>query len=389
MANVFTNLEQNSLLALDMVARERVGMLNAVRSDFSADPWSLNHTVRSFVSPASSAADTTAGSVPPDSGDQTFTNRTLSITKDRHIAIRWTAEDMKQMSGSTGPGADRMMQDQLAQAYRTLCNEVETDLAALHIYASRAKTAAGSAFFDSTGGIKDIASVKQMLVDNGAPEGDISLVVGSADNINLLGVPNLYKANEAADSSFLRQGILGNVFGVNLRHSPKINSFVKGTLAGSPVVSNAGYAVGDTVLTISGATGSTTIKAGDIISITGDASAEKYVVATGTTDASTGTITLAAPGLRGALSAATHAITIYNYATSRNMMFDRNAICLATRVPATIPGEADGKVIVQDPRSGLAFQILTYYQYHRVYMEVGLAWGCAVMKPEFLALAAI
>lgn len=377
MANVFTDLEQDALLALDTVSNEQIGFINAVRSDFSTENLAKDRVIRSFVAPQGSLADTTPSAAAPDTGDQTFTNKTLSITKDRHYAIRWTAEDLLQMNGG-GPGAARMMQDQIAQGMRTIRNELEADIAALGVEACRAHSPLGTNLFDSTGLIKDVAGAKQILVDNGAPSGDMSLVVGSDENVNLLGIPNLYKANEAADVAFLRQGVLGEVFDVKLKHSAQVDQdFTKGT-GTSYLLNDASSAVGDT--TIAADTGTGTIIAGDIVTFAGD-TANKYVVATAL---SGGSFTIGAPGLRVAL-ADNAAITV-NDQTNRNMLFDRNAIAIATRLPVYIPGEEDQRVVVQDPKSGLAFQILTYMQHKRMHMQIGLAWGVAVMKPEHLCL---
>lgn len=386
MANIFTNLEQDALISLDTVSKERVGFINAVRTDFSTEMLAKDRVVRSFVAPQNSMADTTASQLPPDTGDHTFTNKTLTIDKDRHYAIRWTAEDLMQMNGG-GPGASMMMQDQLAQAYRSIRNEVEVDIAALYYKASRAHSPLGTNLFDSTGGIKDVAAAKQILIDNGAPEGDISLVVGSASNVNLLGVPNLYKANEAADVNFLRRGILGSVFGVDLRHSAQVSAHTNGTAANTPDTDATGYAIGSTVITLdaSAPSGTGSFVAGDVVTFGTDTN--EYVILSGDADITDGgTITIGAPGLRVAIPAAETVIALIDQANERNMIFSRNAIALATRLPAYIPGEEDQRVVVQDPDSGLAFQILTYFEHKRMHMQVGLAWGVEVMKPEHLAL---
>ncbi len=171
-----------------------------------------------------------------------------------------------------------------------------------------------------------------------------------------------------------------------IRESHQIKSFTAGTGA-SATTDNAGYSIGDTVLTLASA-GTGTILIGDVISITGDGSAEEYVVVEGDTDVSNGgSIEIAAPGLRGALSAATHAITVRTDA-QRNMGFTRNAMHLVTRLPAR-PVEndmADDYTTVQDPRSGLAFEVALYRQYRRVHFEVALAWGYAMIKPEHCVL---
>ena len=70
------------------------------------------------------------------------------------------------------------------------------------------------------------------------------------------------------------------------------------------------------------------------------------------------------------------------------MCFSKNAIHLVTRVPARpIQGDsAEDVMIVQDPRSGLAFEVAMYKEYRQVKFEISIAYGFAVIKPEHLML---
>jgi hypothetical protein len=125
--------------------------------------------------------------------------------------------------------------------------------------------------------------------------------------------------------------------------------------------------------------------AGDIITLATDTN--KYVVAAAATigASTTGTVTIAAPGLQKTASAA--AITVVAAAT-RNMAFARSAIVLATRAPA-LPEEGDmaeDRVTLIDERSGIAFEVSMYKLYKRVRYEVAASWGGAVIKPEHLSL---
>ncbi len=217
---------------------------------------------------------------------------------------------------------------------------------------------------------------------------DVSLVLNPLNGAAFRGNAQYYSQYASGLSpDYLNQGILMDIHGVKIRESQQVANFVVGTNNGSAATDNAGYAVGATVLTL-GSAGTGSIKAGDVIVITGDASASKYVVASGDTSvADGGTITLAAPGLKSALSAATHVITTQT-PTERNMIFSRNAIHLVTRAPAR-PVEGDSAVdsmMMMDPRSGLAFEVSMYKEYRRVHYEVACAWGYEMIKPEHCAV---
>lgn len=383
MANTLTNLTPDLYEALDVVSLEMVGLVPSVSRDSSLERAAKDQTVRSFVAPASTAADITPGQLPPDTGNQTIGNKTITISKARAVPVRWNGEEQKGMN--TGPGYYNILRDQFAQAFRTLTNEVENDLAILYKKASRAVIPSGTTLFDAAN-YKDIAFCRQILVENGAPMDDVTLVLNPLAGAALRGNAQVYGANTAGDQSFLRQGILMDIHGVKIRESGQIYSATAGTAA-SATVSNAGYAAGSTSLTLSSA-GTGTILAGDVISFASENAGYYYVVTTGDSDVSNGgTIVLGAPGLKYAMSAATKAITV-NASTDKNMMFSRNAIHLVTRVPARpLEGDnAEDVMIIQDPRSGLAFEVAMYKEYRQVHYEISLAWGCEVIKPEHLCL---
>lgn len=381
MANTLTNLIPDIYNALDVVSRELVGFIPAVSSDMTYERAAVGQTVRSPVAPASTASDITPAVTPPNDGDQTIGNVSMTITKARRVPVRWNGEEKRGLDNS-GASFNVIFRDQMAQAMRTLVNEVEADLAALHNKASRAYGTAGTTPFASN--LSDTANVRKILADNGAPLSDLQMVIDTSAGANMRTLTQLSKANEANDDNLLRRGVLLDVHGFAIRESAQVKTFTAGTGA-SATTNAAGYAVGATSITLASA-GTGTILAGDFITFAGDTN--KYQVVTGDTDVSNGgTIVLAAPGLRKAIPAAATNITVI--ATSvRNMAFARSAIALATRAPA-LPPQGDSAVdrqIITDPVSGLSFEVAMYAQYRQMQYEVSLAWGCAAVKTEHMAV---
>ena len=380
-ANTLTNLIPDTYRALDVVSRELTGAIPSVTRDAQADQVAQNQTLRIPVTRANTAGkDITPAMSIPAAADQTIDNATLTIQKLRAFPFSWQAEEQYAMN--QGPGFLTIQQQQIAQALRAAINEVEADVCNYaYLGASRAYGTAGTTPFASTLG--DPAQVRKILDDNGAPPTDRSLVINTAGGAALRTLAQLTKANEAADTSMLRQGTLLDIHGFQIRESAQIKIPTAGTASGA-TTNNAGYAVGATTLTLASA-GTGTILAGDVITFAGDTN--KYVVVSGSSDVSAGgTVVLAAPGLRVAMSAATKAITMVATST-RNLAFSRNAILLATRLPmAPTTGDlALMREIVTDPRTGIAFSLTVWPGYYKVNFEIGLAWGVSVIKPEHIA----
>jgi hypothetical protein len=377
MANTLTSLIPDFYANLDVVSRELVGLVPAVMRDPVVERASVGQTVRSFVAPAAVVGDITPGVTPPNDGDQTIGNVPITITKSRRAPFRWAGEESRGINNG-GPGTRAIQAAQMQQAIRAICNEMEADLAGLFNKASRAFGTPGTTPFAST--LTDTAQIRKILSDNGAPLSDLQLVIDTTAGAAMRTLTQLTKANEAADSSMLRQGVLLDVHGFAIRESAQIKTPAKGTGSGYTTTA-AGFAVGTTAIPL--ITGTGTVLAGDVVTFAGDTN--KYVVSVGV--AAPGTITLAAPGLRQAIPASATALTVQNAAT-RNMAFSKNAILLANRLPA-LPDDGDmalDRVTIVDPRSGIPFELAMYAQYRQMQYEVSATWGVASIKDEHLAL---
>lgn len=383
MPNTLTNLIPTAYAALDTVSRELVGLIPAVTRDATVERAAVNQTVRSPVAPAVSTGNITPGVIPPDDGDQTIGNVSVTITKAKRVPIRWNGEEQRGINNG-GPGVPSILQNQFQQAFRALANECEADIAALYASASRSFGAGGTVPFGTAGDYTDASSVLKILLDNGAQSLDRHLVINTGAGANLRGKQGGRGADAEGTDRILRQGVLLDIHGFAVRESGQIRTHTRGTASGA-TTNSAGYAVGATTITLASA-GTGTIVAGDSVTFTGDTN--QYVVVTGDTDVSNGgTITIAAPGLRQAIPASATNITV-SATGPRSMAFTRDALVLAHRLPALPEGGdlAVDRQVVQDPVSGLAFEIAMYPQYRQMQIEVSAAWGVACVKPENLAL---
>lgn len=367
--------------AFDLVARERVGFIPAVSQDFSADRAAKDQTIMSPVVGAMAAENLTVDNVSASAPDQTIGYVDMTISKARSVPFGITGEESKSVSQSLST----INRDRIAQALRTLTNEVETDLAALHLYASRAYGTYNTTPFGTAADFSDFAQSLRILEDNGAPASDLHMVLGGTAMANLRGKQSsLFKANEAGSDDLLRSGRLGSVLGWDIHNSAQVKTAVTvGTNNGSASTDNTGYAVGSTSITMADA-GTGTIIAGDIITFAGDTN--KYLVVQGDANVATGggTLIIAEPGLRVAIPASTTVITTIG-ATTRNMFFHRSAIQLATRAPSMPEGgdSADQVEVIVDPVSGIAYEFCLYRQKRQLRYEVNLAWGVKMIAPRY------
>src|SRR5512139_2134330 len=248
MANVLTNLVPVIYESLDVVSREMVGFIPAVsRNSSGVERAALNQSITIPIAPATSLADNTPAVTAPNTGDQTISNVTMTISKSKHAPIRWNGEEQRgQLNAGTYMGT---LKNQFSQAFRALTNQIEADLfAAAYQNASRAYGTPGTAPFGTASDLSDAAQVRKILDDNGAPQSDLHLVLGSSAVANLRGKQSLLlRVNESGSSALLRDGSITDlpIEGFGMHNSASISAVTKGTGA-AYTTSAAGFAVGST-----------------------------------------------------------------------------------------------------------------------------------------------
>jgi len=379
-ANTITNLTVELYNALDVVSRELTGLIPSVTHDMGFERAAVGQTVRSPVAPTAAATDITPAVTPPDDGDQTIGNVDMTITKARRVPVRWNGEQ-RLMLDNNGAEYNVILRNQFAQAMRTLTNEVEADLASLHVKFSRAYGVAGTTPFATAGDFTDASFAAKLLKDNGAPATGNNLVLDTSAGATLSGKQS--RADIAGNTDMQTRGVLLDKAGFAIRESGQIVQGFGSNVITANVTVTGVEPVGETSINVTtDGSGEVAGVAGDLITLAGDT--EKYMLAADVTigNSTTGNIVIAEPGLR----AATEATQVVSgvAASARNMAFAPSAIALATRAPA-LPEQGDSAVdrmIIQDPVSGLAFEISMYAQYRQMQYEIALVWGYECVKSE-------
>ncbi len=381
MANTLTNLIPTLYAARDIVLRELTGFIPAVTMDASAEAAAKDQTIRWPVVPALTAGNITPAATGPDPSATTQGSDTMTISKSRSCTFFWEGEEQKGLGGMYNV----ILRDQFAQAMRTLVNEVETDLAALYIYASRAYGTAGTTPFDSTNKLAFTAQLLKILQDNGAPTSDLQLVLGTTAGAALRTLMELNQVDTAGTADLLRRGLLTQLHSFDIRESAQVKAHTAGAGTGYLVDLTAGYAIGTTTVHLDTGTGE--VKAGDILTNTKTSrDTNKYVVKTGDGTGGEKDYVLQNPGIKVAW--VNHDPVSIGASYTANLGFSRSAISLLMRVPAMPEGgdAADDVTTVTDPQTGISFQVAMYRQYRRIAYEVGLAWGVKAVKPEAIAI---
>jgi len=379
MANTLTNLIPVISEALDTVSLERTGFTKAVRTDVDVSGVGKDQTVRVPVTPVASLEAITAGQLPANTGSQTISYVDLVLDKAYAAPILWNGEEEKSLQGKQGG----ILADQLKQGFRSILNAMDADIAAQYVKASRACGSQSAIPFATADDFSDFAYAMEIMEANGAPAGDLHMVLGSGALRNLRGKQStLWKANEYGSDMLQKTGSIGLVEGFNIHSSASIKaSTVFGVGAAYAVNKVGGYAVGATSIVLNSGGAGDSINAGDVVTFAGDLN--KYVVKTGIAGAA-GTLVLQEPGLKQTLA---HTVVMTNLcvaATYNNMFFDRNAIVLAVRPPAipSIGDMASDRTLVTDPATGMTFSVAVYPGYMNNKIEIQAVWGSQVVAPR-------
>ena len=383
MANVLTDLAADIYTAADIVARELVGVIPSVTINSNAtEEAAQGEIIRAAFTQAQAVTSLNPSMTIPEGVDQTVGNETMILNSTASVKIPWTGEEMKFVNN--GAGFETIYGDQIKQAMRAITNQIEAEVA-LNIadVSSRAIGIAGTTPFGND--FNDVAAIRQILVDNGMPSNDrmATLVINSAAGTKLRNLASLNSVNTSGNEDMLRRGTLLDLQGIQMKESAGIDSHVAGTAANA-TTDASGYAIGATTITLDSA-GTGTIVAGDVVKFAGDES--KYVVTTGDGDVSNGgTIVLGAPGLRVAIAGAAATITVTT-ASTKNIAFHKSAVEIGVRALAQPLGgdAAVDRMTVQDPESGLIYNIAAYKGYNKAMFDVSVLYGYKVWKPEFTA----
>lgn len=364
--------------ALNTVGRELAGATMAVTRSSNAEAVAIGQKIMFPTSNAMTSKNVTPAMNVPEGEAGTLQGRQLEITKAKSNTVTWTGNEQVAL----GNMYDAVLQDQMTEAMRGLVNEIEKDIVATALAEGEAKAnaigASGTVPFATN--LNDLTNAYKKLQDKGASTSNLQAVFNTSASMNLRNLTQLQKVNDAGDNTLLRQGVLGKLFGFNIYESAGFTTHTKGT--GTGYLVNGAAKKGDTTINID--TGEGTILAGDMVTFkgteTGAVASRKYVVAQ---DMANAKLKLITP-LDADIGDNSTIAVCDNYLA--NLVFPKNAIWLMTRtVPDPVGGDkAIAKRTITDPLTGLSFGVSLYPGYKQNQIEVSIAWGVGIIKPEFI-----
>jgi hypothetical protein len=378
MSNTLTAILPVAYSAAKEVAAEPFGLIDAINTSFDDKGVAKGDTVSVPIAPTRALSDFTPAATTTAGTDGIASTTSVLITFSKKADWNITGEQERSLQNADTD--KEWFKQLLMQGMRALRNYAEGQAWSATIAgASRAYGTAGTTPFASD--ISALTNARKILQDNGAPLADLHMVADTAAGLNMRNLGLFQQAYQAGSDEERRSGRLMRQMGFQLAESAAVSTHTAGTAA-SATTDNAGYAVGATTLTLASA-GTGTILAGDVITFAGDTN--KYVVVTGDADVSNGgTITIAAPGLRVAMSAATKAITMVSTFTA-NVAMERSAVVGIMRPPLMPANPTITQALVSD-QFGMTYLLLDIAQYGMRTMELHLAGGFKTVNPEFSAI---
>lgn len=370
MANTLTAIAPTLYTAAKKVANEPTGIVQAITMNFDDKGVAKGDTVDVPVAPAQTESDFTPAATTSTGTDGTATSIQVQITHSKKVSRHLTGEEIRSLenAGTSNDWAGQWAE----QAMRTLRNGAEgVAYDALRVGATRAYGTAGTTPFAST--LADLTNARKILKDNGAPLADLQYVCDTNAELNLTNLGIIQQAYQAGSDAERRSGNIGRQFGFQISASAAIDTITKGT--GTSYQLSAAGSVGDTTINVD--TGSGTILAGDIVTI----SNHKYVAKTAL---SGGSFTISAPGLREAVADNT-AITVGNNFVA-NLAFERSAFVGIMR-PPLIPSNPTIRQMPVSDQFGLTYLMLEIDQYGQRSWEMHLAYGFKPVNTEFAAIS--
>ena len=377
MPNIFESLAPILFSAAQEVSVEDTGALQSISLNLDDKRVAKGDLLKIPIAAGGTPVEFVPGNVTPQGDSDTASSVDVQITASMKRSWHLTGEERRSLENA---GTDKeWIRLKVLQEMRSLRNAAESDcIDAIVKGASRAIGTAGTTPFSSS--LDDLIGVRKILKENGCPLSDAQFVCDSGAEANLFKLSTIQQAYAAGSDEERRKGILLPQFGFRIMASAQISEHTKGSGANYLTNATIPMAKGATSTILSGASGTGTIKEGDILSFEGD---QSLYVSHNEVTAAMQMLAIGQPGVRKTIPVSTP-ITIGESYTPC-LAFDRGAVVGIMRPPAMPDNPTMQQALISDMR-GLTYLLLEIAQYGQITWEIHLAWGFKVVMSEHVVL---
>ncbi len=378
MANDLQDLLDTVIMPLALpVLRENTRMPALVNRDYDAEAAEQNQTIRvPLPQDLGDAQDMNpaTGSTSTDLADPK-----VDITLDnwKYKQFQMTDKEMREtVTGGVLPSAAE-------SAVKALANNI--NLALLNLYKDIPSHSGTAGTTPTTAA--DIIAARKVAQRNLFPQDQRRMVIDLEAEANFLDV--FKKVNETGDTNALRMASLGTLFGLESFADQLVPAHTAGTMNDATALINGAVAAGATSVAIDGAGASETLLTGDILEFAGvtDAvgNAIPFVVTADATADGGGAFASVSisPAVPTGGIADNAAVTKYDSHTP-NLVFHRNAFCLAMRTLSDEMSENSTISAQQDPISGIPLRLETWREPGKAtrYWRFDILYGVKTLRQE-------
>lgn len=368
----------NTFLTPDIIAREALMLLRntmstmgLVNRDYATDftGAKVGDTVKISVPPTYEAKEFTSAI---DVQDIAEGNVPLTIEKHFDVSVEVTA---KQRTLEL-TDFSRLVIQPAALALAEKVNALVLSKYDAIPYIYNAGTDGTPAWGDS---VAKLANIGRVLNENKVPVAPRYVSISPSAEAALMGLDAFHRADARGDGGdAIANRRLNRFLGMDWFMDQQVPTHVKGTLAGSPVTDGT-VAAGASTMNITGATGTTTLKKGDIIKV---ADAAGTYVVTADIAAVAGDFTGVAfypPAPTGGFGTGKAITLIGNH--KANLAYHPNAFALATFPPEAPTGASSVATIAAD---GLGMRVVQDYDISakKDVISFDLLAGAKCIRPE-------
>jgi len=367
---------QEALIALN----KALGMAGRVHRGYDPNPQQKGSVINITRPSVFEATDVNTGT---GGTTQELKPENVSITLNTWKEVKFGLTD-KELTFTK----EKIITDHITPAAYALADAIDLSLVGLY------KKIPWKESISATPAVTDITGVRKALFNNRVPMNDLHFMVDGSVEAGLLALSAFATADGAGQVGVDTQlrGSLGTRYGFEFFANQNTPAHTSGTMADTEGALNADAEAGAVEIVIKSLTDTQTLKAGDIIKITGDA--QQYVVTGDKTISSATTVGIYPALAKKSLANAVVTVVLPSgTGATKNqcLAFHRHAFALAMAPLSDMGGRLGAQIAtVADPVTNLSIRSRLWYEGNTSTVKVALdaLWGVQVLNPN-LAVRAV